>query len=137
MTRSLDSVRLSLVALGLIVGAALVGLALQGNWPSALRVAAAGAVYLGPLWLWSRRADAQLAPVPWWTFALGGAAAGLASGLARSATVRAWIVGRQWRGDIWAHIRHPQRATVMLTFAVLVALLIVYALATTSVYRRH
>jgi len=75
----------SLVLLGLVVGGALVGLGIQGNWPKVLRVLLAALAYGIILWQSVRRSTAPGA-APYWNFVLAGAVAGAVSGLARSTT---------------------------------------------------
>ena len=78
-TQGRDRLRASLFLLAAVLGIALIGLAVDGNWPKVLRVAAAGAVYAVTLLVIAR----QRAALGWWGFALAGLAAGAASGWLR------------------------------------------------------
>lgn len=67
-----------------MVALALIGLALDGNWPKVLRVALAAGAYGSSLWLLAHR-TAPGREVPYWPFGLAGSLAGLVSGLVRPA----------------------------------------------------
>jgi hypothetical protein len=70
----------SVALLGLVVALALIGLALDGNWPKVIRVACAAAAYVTILLSLASR-GAEPARYVW--FAAAGAAAGLVSGMLR------------------------------------------------------
>jgi hypothetical protein len=74
--------RQSLQLLGAVISIALIGLAMDGNWPKVGRVGAAAGVYALTLLALARR-DGPPDPIEWWRFAAAGMAAGLVSGLLR------------------------------------------------------
>ena len=84
-TVSPKAVRHSLAVLGAVVLFALIGLAFAGNWPKVLRVGLAAASYAAVLVAGSRSLSREKpgAAIPYWLFAIAGAAAGLVSGLVR------------------------------------------------------
>jgi hypothetical protein len=106
--------RASLFLLAVVVLLALGGLAVDGNWPKFVRVAASFGAYMGVLAAVLRLRSGTHGTPPYWNFALAGAAAGLTSGLVRS-EVRAdvmvvgsiaaalliggmhWLALRSWR----------------------------------------
>ena len=73
-----NRVRSSLLLLGAVLGIALIGLAVDGNWPKVLRVAAASCGYAATLLFLTRHAATG-----WWRFAVAGLVAGAASGILR------------------------------------------------------
>lgn len=73
-----NRVRSSLVLLGAVLGIAVIGLAVDGNWPKVLRVAAASCGYAATLLVLTRQSSMR-----WWRFAVAGLVAGMASGMLR------------------------------------------------------
>ena len=61
---------------------AVIGLAVDGNWPKVLRVGAAAGAYACMLLALSRK-HAPGRAIEWWRFAAAGTAAGIVSGLLR------------------------------------------------------
>ena len=105
--------RLSVLLLALLFAAVLCGLAYEENWRKLLRVGLASSVYLSALLLLTRRRrEGTAAPLPFWPFALAGAAAELSSGWLRTrvadgmtfwlAPAAAVLVG----GLHWLALRH-------------------------------
>jgi hypothetical protein len=74
--------RRSLLLLGAVVTVAVIGLAIEGNWPKVLRVAAAAGAYAGMM-LTLTRSHASGRAIAWWRFGAAGMAAGIVSGLLR------------------------------------------------------
>ncbi|MDF2696608.1 MAG: hypothetical protein K0S65_4991, partial [Labilithrix sp.] len=74
-----NRIRSSLLLLGAVLAIALIGLAVDGNGPKVLRVAAAGCAYAATLLVLTRHGSAG-----WWRFALAGLVAGMASGVFRA-----------------------------------------------------
>jgi hypothetical protein len=114
-------VRASLIFLGLAAALALVGLALEGNWPKFVRVAAASVIYLGIVGTWWGRSTRAPSPIPRWPFCLAGAAAGLVSGLLQP-TVTLRLVVVQVAAAVlligtvhWAAVRWVPRVRAWLT----------------------
>jgi len=108
----------SLAALALVVAFALLTLALQGNWPKALRVALAFLAYAAVLVVALRApilrstGSRECGPVP---FLLAGAAAGLTSelvrGTAAAALVALGVAGGMLLGSVhWLGLRRWRRA---------------------------
>lgn len=87
-----------IISIGLLTAVILiadVALALQGNWPRILRVTLSASVYVGVLGTLLRMAGrfgAPAARLPLWVFLVAGAAAGLVSGVVRTATTPALVV---------------------------------------------
>ena len=76
-----DGLRRSLLLLGVVIAIALAGLAIDGNWPKVLRVAAAAGTYAAALLVLAR--PGTDVSRRWWWFAVAGVCAGVASGLFR------------------------------------------------------
>ena len=105
----------SLALLAVIVAVALIGLAISGNWPKVIRVAAAAATYSILLLALARGSAA--APVA--SFMAAGGAAGAVSGVARVSTspmlVTASVLGATlllaplhwWALRTWLAVREP------------------------------
>ena len=82
-THEHERLRSSLLLLGAVLTIALIGLAVDGNWPKVLRVGAAGCTYAAIVLGLTHRRTSMGGSVGWWRFALAGLAAGAASGLLR------------------------------------------------------
>jgi hypothetical protein len=114
----------SVALLGVVVALALIGLALDGNWPKVIRVACAAATYVTILLAFASRGEG---PARYWWFAAAGAAAGLVSGMLRpvpdlapvlTGTVAAalllggvhWTAVRFWRRLLPGAMKHTRSA---------------------------
>ncbi len=110
----------SLLLLGAIVGCALVGLAIQGNWPKVLRVLLAALAYGTILGLSLRRATTA-GGAPYGNFVVAGAVAGAVSGLVRPTTTLLLVLAQALSAAFllasvhWLGVRAWQRQVERMT----------------------